>query len=379
MKKKIEKILMIGPVYPYKSGIAHYTGLLCNTLRKKYKVEMISFKKQYPKLIFRQEQKDYSSTLFKAEPAYYWINTMNPVNIFYYALKLKRMKPEVMILQWWHPYFAPCYLLLLLILKKTPVFFICHNVFPHARFCMDEKLTRMVLKRGNGYIVQSKMDEADLQSILGECNSITAVHPTYGNFCYKNMSKEQARNCLKIEEKEKVLLFFGFIKKYKGLKNLLYAMPVLKEKYPEIRLLIVGEFDSDKEEYTNIIKELKIENELIVTDWFVPDEEVEPYFAASDLVMLPYVSATQSGIVQMAYGFEKPVVVTDVGGLPDVVKDHQTGYVVPTNNPQAIAEAVVDFYSMGKEDEFVYNIRQEAERFSWDRMVEHIETLWERL
>lgn len=379
MTKNIKKIVMVGPVYPYKSGIAHYTGLLCNALRKKYDVEMISFKTQYPKLLFRQEQKDYSSTLFKAENVKYWINTINPINHILSAIKIKHMQPDFVILQWWHPYFSPCYLLMLWILKKTPVFFICHNVFPHARFCMDEKLTRMVLKRGNGYIVQSKMDEADLKSILGECNSVTAVHPTYGTFCYKKMSKEQARDSLKLKEKEKVLLFFGFVKKYKGLKNLLYAIPMLKERYPEIKLLIVGEFDQDREQYTNIINELQIENELIVVDRFVPDEEVETYFAASDLIMLPYESATQSGIVQMAYGFEKPVVVTDVGGLPDVVKDHQTGYVVPANNPQAIAEAVVDFYSMGKEDEFVYNIRQEAERFSWDRMVEHIETLWERL
>lgn len=376
--KQTSKITMVGPVYPYKSGIAHYTGLLCKALRQKYDVDMISFKMQYPKLLFKQEQKDYSGKLFAVDNVKYWIHTANPVNIVRSAGRIRKEKPELLILQWWHPYFAPCFWLLLKCLGKIPVIFICHNVFPHARFPMDRRLTRMVLRNGDGFIVQSQSDAEDLKSILPHCRCITAVHPTYGNFKYMNLTKRQAREKLAIPEDVKLLLFFGFVKEYKGLKNLLHAMPELGKQYPELRLMVVGEFDNNKQEYMDLIEELGIREQIILVDRFVPDEEVEPYFAACDLTILPYESATQSGIVQMAYGFERPVVVTEVGGLPDVVTDGKTGYIVPPHCPEGIAEAVKRYYEEDKEAEFKENIIREAKRFSWDRMVEHIESLWDR-
>ena len=180
---------------------------------------------------------------------------------------------------------------------------------------------------------------------------------------------------LQIRTKDKVLLFFGFVREYKGLKYLIRAMPAIRERIEDVRLLIVGDFGEDKQNYLDLIEANGVGNVTDIYDGYIPDKEVERYFAASDLVVLPYESATQSGIVQIAYGFEKPVVVTDVGGLPDVVADGRTGYVVEAKKPDKLAEAVIRFYEEGMEEKFVNGVKQEAYRFSWDRMAETIEKL----
>ena len=372
---KMMKIILIGPVYPYKGGIAHYTSLLCKALRKKHDVVMISYKMQYPKFLFKKEQRDYNNRSFEVEGTRYWINTANPVNILMTAHKIKKEKPDAVILQWWHPYFAPCYYLLSLGLKKIPLIFTCHNVFPHERFPLDRFLTKLVLKRGNGFIVQSHLDEADLLTINPDANYVVTPHPTYNAFKMQGMSKSAARELLQIDFAAPVLLFFGFVREYKGLNYLLDALPIIREQIPDISLWIVGDFDSQKEHYLNIIAKNNLQNNIRLVEGYVPDCEVEKYFAASDLVVLPYTSATQSGIVQIAYGFEKPVVVTNVGGLPDVVENGKTGYVVPSHNPDAIAEAVIHFFRDDTHIDWETNIKNKAQQFSWETMVSRIEDL----
>lgn len=372
----MKKIVLIGPVYPYKGGIAHYTSLMYQALSKEHEVEMISYKMQYPKLLFKKEQKDYSNDMFKVENTQFLINTANPFNIIGVANKIKKMKPDLVIMQWWHPYFAPCYWILESVIgKKIQKMFICHNVFPHERFPMDRFLTKLVLKKGDSYIVHSKSDGEDLLTIKPDANYRQNPHPTYNAFKIRNISKEQAREELGKSMDEKLLLFFGFVREYKGLKHLLNAMPEIKDRLQNVKLMVVGSFGDDKEDYINLIKDNHIEDCVEVIDGYTPDNEVEKYFAACDLVVCPYESATQSGIVQIAYGFEKPVVATDVGGLPDVVTDEKTGYVVEEKNPKKLAEVIIDFYENEKEEQFIENVRQEAVRFSWTRMRETIETL----
>ena len=372
----MKKIVLIGPVYPYKGGIAHYTSLMYQALAKKYDVEMISYKMQYPKLLFKKEQKDYSNDMFKIKNTQFLINTANPFNIIEVANKIKSMKPDLVIMQWWHPYFAPCYWILESVLgKKIKKMFICHNVFPHERFPMDRLLTKMVLKKGDSYIVHSKSDGEDLLTIKPDAHYRQNPHPTYNAFKIRDISKEQARKELDKSKDEKLLLFFGFVREYKGLKHLLNAMPEVKSRKDNIKLMVVGSFGDDKEDYMKLIQSHHIEDCVEVIDGYTPDNEVEKYFAGSDLVVLPYESATQSGIVQIAYGFEKPVVVTNVGGLPDVVTDGKTGYVVEEKNPKKLAEAIINFYEGEREKEFIEGVRKEAERFSWDRMRETIEEL----
>jgi glycosyltransferase involved in cell wall biosynthesis len=373
----LNKIVMIGPVYPYKGGIAHYTGLMCKNLKEKYDVDMISYKMQYPKILFKKEQRDYDNDAFKIENTNYLIHTANPFNWGGAAKTIVNMQPDLLIVQWWHPYFSPCYSSIIKKIRKKniPVLFVCHNVFPHERFFMDKRLTRSVLKRGDYFIVQSKIDAQDLLSIKKDAKYEMAVHPTYNAFQFQNLSKMAARELLGIDQNEKILLFFGFVREYKGLRHLIGAMAQVVAKYKEAKLLVVGDFGDQKEEYERLIRESGVQEHICVYGGYIPDREVEKFFAACDLVVLPYESATQSGIVQIAYGFNKPVLVTDVGGLPEVVLDGKTGYVVPPKNPQAVANAAVRFFAENKAAIFEENVKKEAYKYSWDRMREAVEEL----
>ena len=367
------RIVLIGPVYPYKGGIAHYTSLLCRALRRRHDVRMVSYKMQYPRILFKREQRDYSNRSFQVEGTQYWINTANPFNLMVVAHRIKKLRPDAVIIQWWHPYFAPCYWILAKLLKKIPLLITCHNVFPHERFPMDRFLTRLVLKQADGYVVQSHMDEKDLLTIKPHANYVVTPHPTYNAFKIKDMSRQEARKCICIGEDVPMLLFFGFVREYKGLQYLLDALPEVRNRIPDIMLWVVGDFGDDKHFYMDRIEKNDIQKNIRLVEGYVPDREVEQYFAASDLVVLPYVSATQSGIVQIAYGFEKPVVVTDVGGLPDVVRHGETGYVVPSCDAHEIAQAIIRFYSEDKGIDWENNIRRRASEFSWETMTERIE------
>lgn len=372
----MKKIVIVGPVYPYKGGISHYTGLMARNLRNEYDVEMISYKMQYPKFMFKKEQRDYDNDTFKVEDTKYLIHTANPFNIASVSKKIRNMNPDLVIVQWWHPYFAPCYTILRMGLKKIPVIYVCHNVFPHERFPLDRFLTKLVLKKGNGFILHSNKEVEDLKTIIDNPKHIVAKHPTYNAFKFNNYTKSDAKSIINESEDKKILLFFGLVREYKGLKHLLRAMPDIIQYDSNIVLYVVGDFGSDKEDYMSIINENKIADNVRIIDGYVPDKEVEKYFAASDIVVLPYESATQSGVVQIAYGFDKPCLVTKVGGLPDVVIDGKTGYVVEPFNPRAISDAVINFYKENKEQEFISGVQSEAYKYDWDRMNEAIQTLY---
>lgn len=365
------KIAMIGPVHPYKGGIAHYTDLLCRALREDgNEVQLYSFKFQYPKLLYKKPQKDMKSSGFGTNDADFCIHTLNPFNWIKVAGRIKKQKPELIILQWWHPYFAPCFWSICKLLRREKILFVCHNVFPHERFPLDRLLTKWTLGCGRYFITQSKMDARDLLSVKHDAVYRVTPHPTYGMFCKQGMSMQKAREQLQIDQGQRVLLFFGFVRKYKGLQYLLEAMKLLKERNFKVQLWVVGDFGEDKDEYVEQIRRFEIEDQVQMVEGYVPDDEVEKYFAASDLVVLPYLSATQSGIVQIAFGFEKPVLVTEVGGLPDVVTNGKTGYVVEPRSAEMIAEAIMDYYINNRREAFVSQIEKEKDRFSWKTFVD---------
>ena len=197
------------------------------------------------------------------------------------------------------------------------------------------------------------------------------VHPAYNFFKQTDISKKQARDKLKLKDEEKVILFFGLIREYEGLKHLLNAMKLIKEKF--VKLLVAGDFVGNREEYDKLIKENGIAENVYITDGHIPIGEVEKFFAACDMVILPYESATQSGVIQVAYSFDKPVLATRVGGLRDVVFDMETGYLVEPQEPEQIAKAVIDFYENGRSKQFEEGIKREAYRYSWERMEKIIE------
>ncbi len=371
---KSRKIVLIGPVYPYKGGIAHYTSLLYRALSQKYDVEMISYKMQYPRFLFRREQKDYRNDVFRIEDAQFLLHTADPFNIIRTASKIRRMHPDLVIIQWWHPYFAPCYRILEAALgRKIRKMFICHNVFPHERFPFDRALTKLVLNKADYFLLHSERDVDDLLAIRPDAQYRLNPHPTYNAFRIRNLTKSQAREELLLPVDEKVLLFFGFVREYKGLKHLIKAMPEVKRRLGNVRLIVAGAFGSDRVSYRRMIDDNGANDCIEVVDRYIGDNEVEKYFAACDIAVLPYESATQSGIVQIAFGFGKPVIVTNVGGLPDVVADGQTGYIVERGDPGQLADAIVRFYENDMAERFEAQVRREADRFSWDRLVEKID------
>ncbi len=362
-EKTDKKIVLIGPVYPFKGGISHYTGLLARSLREEFDTEVISYSMQYPKLLFKKEQRDFKNDSFKVENTHFWLNTANPFNIIATARKINAMKPSLVIIEWWHPYFAPCYRILSSLIKAK-VLFTCHNVFPHERFPLDRFLTRLTLRGGDYFILHSSKEASELKTIIKNPKYIINMHPTYSAFNFHDQPEK--------DSPEKVILFFGFIRPYKGLKYMLQAMKSLDD----VKLLVVGDFGDARAEYDELIASLGIEERVEIHDGYTPDREVEKYFAAADAVVLPYIDATQSGIVQIAFGFEKPVIATRVGGLPEVVNDGKTGILCESRDPDELVKAVRKFYSM-KENGFDFKaeIKADSERFSWKHMVQSIRKL----
>ena len=371
-----KKIVMIGPVYPFKGGISHYTGMMYRCLREKHEMQMVSYRMQYPKFLFRKEQKDFQNDQFKIEDTKFWLHTANPLNIIRTAQRIRKEHPDLVIVQWWHPYFAPCYWLLCKFLGKIKILFLCHNVFPHERFPMDRWLTKRALRQGDYFLVQSRTDEADLKQICPAANYQRVVLPTFQAFRMTGISREASREKLGMDPSERILLFFGFVRPYKGLKYLLQAMPMIVSQVKGIRLLVVGDFDGDKEDYERLIRENSLEAYVNIVEGYIPDQEVEPYFSACDLVVLPYESATQSGIIQIAYGFQKPVAATRVGGLPEVVTEGKTGLLAKPKDPASLAEAVIHFFALGDTVDWKENIKQEEKKYSWDRMEEAVEAFY---
>ncbi|MCL2661791.1 MAG: glycosyltransferase [Oscillospiraceae bacterium] len=372
-------IVMIGPVYPYRGGIAHYTALMVQALSKKHNVTTVSYKLQYPKILYpRNTQKDYENTSFKIEDTQYLLNTINPVSYLRTANYIKKFKPDLVIVQWWHPFFAPSYRCILgKIKKKCKIIFLCHNVLPHEKFPMQKLLAKMTLRKGNAFVVQSKSDEEDLIKLIPDARFIRTVLPTYNAFDFTGVSREQARLKLKLNKDAKVLLFFGFVREYKGLKYLIDAMPKVIEALPDCMLLVVGDIlEREKEGYIQRIEQTGCKDSIKLVSDYVPDSEVENYFSASDLVVLPYESATQSAVAQISFGFNKPVIVTNVGGLPEVVSEGKTGYIIPPKDHKQLSSAIIKFFGENNAGQWEENIKAESHRFSWDRLVEIVEKLY---
>jgi len=256
---------------------------------------------------------------------------------------------------------------------RTKVLYICDNVIPHEHRPGDRFLTRFALKRGDAFVVQSDPVERDLLSLLPRARCRKVPHPVYEIFG-ETIPKAEARARLGIPVDKPVILFFGYIRPYKGLMTLLDALPHVAASL-DLTTLIVGEFYEDPAPYRDRIAALGLGGRLKLAAEYVPNEEVSTYFSAADLLVLPYRSATQSGIIQIAYNFDRPVIATNVGGLPEVVIHGRTGLIVPPDDPVALARAVEEFFRSGKMDEFTKNVREEKKKYSWDRLVEAIEDL----
>ncbi len=369
------KISIVGPSYPFRGGISHYTTLLYRNLKKKHETQFYAFKRQYPKWFFPgSADKDNSANPIKEESVEHILDSLNPLTWWKVFIKIKKENPALVIFPWWVSFWAPHFWTIATLIKKltrAKILFICHNVVEHESNTTNKICTRFVLKKGDYFIVHSGEDLENLKKIRPDANVKQSFHPTYEVFHFKYITKKDARKRLNLDGN--TIFFFGFIRPYKGLNYMIDAMPMIN-KHVNVNLLIVGEFWEGEDKYREQIERLSVGEKIKTINKYIPNEEVGVYFSAADVVVLPYVSGTGSGIVQIAFGFNKPVIATNVGCLPEVVDHGRTGYLVEPMDSQAIADAVVSFYNEGKEDEFVNNIKRGKEKFSWDRMVETIES-----
>ena len=366
------RIVIIGPAHPLRGGLATFNQRLAKEfIDTGHDCSIYSFSLQYPSFIFP------GTTQYTDEPApanlpiHTVINSINPFNWFKVGRKLRKEKPDLVIVRFWLPLMGPALGTILRRVRKnkhTKIICIADNVIPHEKRPGDKPFTRYFLRSCDAFVTMSEKVMQDLRLFEKTKPALQVAHPLYDNFGEK-ISQEAARQKLGLPVQEKIILFFGFIRKYKGLDILLDAMP----KLPGIKLLVAGEFYEEEKPYREQISQLGIGNQLLLKTDFVPDSEVKYYLCAADLVVQPYRNATQSGVTPLAYHFEIPMVVTNVGGLPALVDNGETG-IITEPNPDAIAAGIRLFYEKGS-DYFLPYIREKKKQYSWQVMTANILSL----
>ncbi|GIV31344.1 MAG: glycosyl transferase [Saprospiraceae bacterium] len=370
------KIALISPAHPLRGGIAALSERLALELQHHgYEVTIVSFSLQYPPFLFpgkTQYSSDPAPEGLRIEP---WINSINPINWVRTGLRLRRLNPDLIVVRYWLPFMAPSLGSILRIgrPKGTPVVAITDNVLPHEKRLGDELLTRYFIASADAFIAMSKSVERDLRRFTTSKPVRVIPHPIYDNYG-PLATREESLRALNLSPAYRYVLFFGFIRDYKGLDLLLQAFADERLKQLPLRLLVAGEFYTDEKPYRELIEKLELWERVVLHSEYIPSSKVRYYFGAADLVAQPYKSATQSGISQMAYHFEKPMVVTHVGGLPEIVPHGRAGYVV-SPEPAAIAAAIADFFENDRLETLTAGVREEKTRFSWHHLVEGLEAL----
>ena len=369
------KIVLVGPFPPFRGGISDLNVALAHHLSKRHVVHAINFTTQYPKVLFPGKTQFKKGDHALEVDSIRCLSSINPFSWRKTANKIIDLEPDLVLFSFWLAFFAPAFSGVAKKIKKyldANIMAICHNIIPHEEHLLDTRLTKRFFCFIDSFIVLSKKVENELLNIVPGAKYKYSPHPVY-NIFKNTLSKEQAKAELNIATK-KVLLFFGLIRKYKGLDILINAMEKINTELDDYTLLIVGECYENKAKYTDLIKNAGITDNVQCHYSFVPDNEVGKYFSASDVVVLPYKSASQSGIVQIAYHFDTPVIVSDVGGLPEIVDEGKTGYCVePSSN--AFAKAIKAFYEKDNINELNSNISDYKSQFSWDGIVNAIEEL----
>lgn len=374
----MKRIVIIGPAHPLRGGLATFDQRLAQQfINEGHQCSIVSFSLQYPSFLFP------GKTQFSDEPApegleiHTLINSVNPANWLSVGKRLRNERPDIIVVRFWIPFMGPALGTILRQVKKnkhTRVVCIADNVIPHEHRPGDKLFTKYFLKSCDAFVTMSEKVLDDLRKFEHHKPAATVRHPLYDNFGEK-ISKIEARTHLDISINDKVILFFGFIRNYKGLDLLLKAMSDSRIKAANIKLLIAGEFYEDEKPYLQIIKENGIEDSVILKTQFIADSEVKYYLCAGDCLVQPYRNATQSGVTPLAYHFERPMIVSNVGGLSDLVPDRRSGLVCEPE-PASIATAILNFYQLG-EDYFIPFLRREKEKYSWANLTEAIFNLAE--
>jgi glycosyltransferase involved in cell wall biosynthesis len=361
------RFCLIGPTYPFRGGIAHHTTLLARHLRQDHETLLLSFTRQYPRWLFPgRSDRDPSRQPLRTE-AEYLLDPLNPLSWLRTARRAAQWQPEVIVMPWWVPFWAPAWAFLGRRLKRLPgrppLLFICHNVLPHEGSLLDRFALRLALTPGDGFIVHASEDARKLARILPQARMRIARLPTLAALGETGA----AALPVAVPDDRPLLLFCGFVRPYKGLDILLEALPQVLAERPA-HLLVAGEFWGGSAAYQEQITQLGLQSAVTLLDRYLANEELVACIDAAAVVVLPYRSATQSAVIQIAFGRSKPVITTDVGGLAEAVQDGQTGLVVAPEDPTALAAAVNRFFEQGLAEPFKANIRQADDRFAWSHL-----------
>lgn len=372
------KIIILGTAYPYRGGLSAFNERLAYEYQNQgHEVEIYTFTHQYPDFLFP------GKTQYSSDPApenlkiTRKVHSYNPFNWIKVGKEISQKRPDVMITKFWLPFMAPCFGTIARLVKRnkhTRIVSILDNVIPHEHRIGDKMFVRYFVNSTDGFVAMSKSVLQDLRLFTKTKPAAFSPHPLYDHYGIR-LNREEALQLLNLPTSHRYVLFFGFIRSYKGLDILLQAFSDERLRHSDIKLIVAGEFYGDSTPYLNLIKTLGIGDNVILRTDFIPDSEVNRYFSAADIVAQPYKTATQSGVTQIAFHFEKPMLVTNVGGLPEIVPDGKIGYVVEPDAPQ-IADALHRFFVENKQEEFERNIVEEKKKYAWSRFVETMEEVY---
>lgn len=374
------KIVVLGTAWPYRGGIALFNERLAREFQKENdEVITYTFTLQYPSFLFP------GKTQYSEEPApqdmtiVRKVSSVNPFNWIKVGRELKKMAPDLIVIGFWLPFMAPCLGTIARIARKngkTKVVSVVHNIVPHEHRIGDKMFATYFCNSVDGFVAMSDSVLNDLTLFDSVKPRVFCRHPLYDNFG-KQVDREEALSELGLDTNNRYMLFFGLIRDYKGLDIMLKAYADSRLRKMGVKLIVAGEFYNNAEKYFELEKELGLEGEVIWHREFVPDSKVRYYFGAADIIVQPYKSATQSGVTQIAYHFEKPMIVTNVGGLAEIVPNGKAGYVVEPDEKE-IADAIVDFFSNNRQDEFKEGLLFEKRKYAWSNMTKSVKKAGEK-
>jgi len=368
---KNHPIILVGPAFPLRGGIAHFNESFAKALIDDgYAVELVSFYLQYPSLLFPGKTQKSGGEPPKGLTIHNWLSSVNPLSWRKAANRIIALKPQVVIIRFWIPFMGPALGALAKRIRKNGILVIglVDNAIPHESRGFDKVLSTLFFKNCSAFFTLSTSVADDLKRLAPGKDIQTSPHPVYDIFG-NSVTKSEARQKLGLEPDQKYILFFGFVRAYKGLDLLIEAMGNEGLKNFKVKLIVAGEFYEDEQKYTDLIAKHGLHESVIIRSDYIPQEEVKYYFCACNIVAQTYRTATQSGVTQIAYHFERPMLVTDVGGLAEIVPNEKVGYVVQPN-ANAIAEALQRFFSdKSYEDTYSQNAVLEKERFSWSHFT----------
>lgn len=374
------RLIILGTAHPYRGGLASYNERLAQQLLTEgNETEILTFTLQYPSFLFPGKSQFTDAPAPENLKITRVLNSMNPFNWIKTGFLIRKKNPDILLIKYWHPAMAPCFGTVARIACKrkkgqTKVICIFDNVIPHEKSIIDRILTRYFTGSIHGAIVMSKSVGEDLKSFRINIPVKLNLHPLYDNYG-PLVSRNLALGKMNLDPVFSYLLFFGFIRAYKGLDLLLEAFSDNRLRSMNLRLIIAGEFYESDKPYREIIERNNLSGEIIMLDRYIGEDEVASLFCCCDLVVQPYRSATQSGVTQIAYHFEKPMLVTDVGGLAEIVPDKKCGYVVKPD-PSSIAEVIIDYFSNQRAEKFTENVKEEKKKYTWDKLTKALSEIY---